>query len=227
MKLLDLHILFVESLFYCLFYFIYLFVWCPCLRNLWNIAVFIVILSFFVNSLIYYVIIIFALTFSQDLSFSTYSFSIVIPPPVPLSHPRLLFFPASSPRLISPPHSLFCSLVVPQAYESEVNNEYVIRGNSAILKCNIPSFVADFVSVQAWVTDKGDNYYPTDKYGNVFLRPLRRGGNRGRGKCRAGYEMWVIIFLFFFLSFHRKVDTFKGSLFANFRFISTGTFYWH
>ncbi|MPC73792.1 hypothetical protein E2C01_068129 [Portunus trituberculatus] len=43
--------------------------------------------------------------------------------------------------------------------------ENVIRGNSAILKCNIPSFVADFVSVQAWVTDKGDTYYKSRNYG--------------------------------------------------------------
>lgn len=37
-----------------------------------------------------------------------------------------------------------------QFYQSEVNNEYVIRGNSAVLKCSIPSFVADFVSVVSW-----------------------------------------------------------------------------
>lgn len=31
-----------------------------------------------------------------------------------------------------------------------MNNEYVIRGNSAVLKCSIPSFVADFVNVVSW-----------------------------------------------------------------------------
>ncbi|CAG9119517.1 unnamed protein product [Plutella xylostella] len=48
--------------------------------------------------------------------------------------------------------------VVQQKYESEVNNEYVIRGNSAILKCSIPSFVADFVTVVSW-HDESDNSY--------------------------------------------------------------------
>ncbi|CAH2076517.1 unnamed protein product, partial [Iphiclides podalirius] len=48
--------------------------------------------------------------------------------------------------------------VVQQQYESEVNNEYVIRGNSAILKCSIPSFVADFVSVVSW-HDESDNAF--------------------------------------------------------------------
>lgn len=48
--------------------------------------------------------------------------------------------------------------MVEQAYQSEVNNEYVIRGNSAILKCSIPSFVADFVSVLSWQDDQGNTY---------------------------------------------------------------------
>lgn len=34
--------------------------------------------------------------------------------------------------------------------------EYVMRGNSAILKCTIPSFVADFVYVVAWIDDEGN-----------------------------------------------------------------------
>lgn len=36
--------------------------------------------------------------------------------------------------------------------------EYVIRGNSVILKCNVPSFVADFITVEAWVTNEGQTY---------------------------------------------------------------------
>ncbi|XP_055593961.1 cell adhesion molecule Dscam2 isoform X11 [Uranotaenia lowii] len=48
--------------------------------------------------------------------------------------------------------------VVQQFYESEVNNAYVIRGNAAILKCSIPSFVADFVSVVSWNDDSGSVY---------------------------------------------------------------------
>ncbi|XP_059046527.1 cell adhesion molecule Dscam2 isoform X44 [Achroia grisella] len=48
--------------------------------------------------------------------------------------------------------------VVQQQYESEVNNEYVIRGNSAILKCSIPSFVADFVNVVSWHDESGNSF---------------------------------------------------------------------
>ncbi|XP_065340864.1 cell adhesion molecule Dscam1 isoform X20 [Cloeon dipterum] len=49
--------------------------------------------------------------------------------------------------------------VVQQFYQSEVNNEYVIRGNSAVLKCSIPSFVADFVSVVSWQDDTGNTFH--------------------------------------------------------------------
>lgn len=50
------------------------------------------------------------------------------------------------------------SAVVEQVYQTEVNNEYVIRGNSAILKCSIPSFLSDFVSVVSWVDNSGNVY---------------------------------------------------------------------
>lgn len=45
-----------------------------------------------------------------------------------------------------------------QNYITEAENEYVIRGNTAIMKCKIPSFVADFVSVDAWLTDHDITY---------------------------------------------------------------------
>lgn len=41
--------------------------------------------------------------------------------------------------------------VVIQFFITEAENEYVIKGNSAIMKCKIPSFVADFVTVEAWI----------------------------------------------------------------------------
>lgn len=50
-------------------------------------------------------------------------------------------------------------IVVNQNYESELMpTEYVIRGNSVILKCSVPSFVADFIIVEAWLTNEGQTY---------------------------------------------------------------------
>lgn len=50
------------------------------------------------------------------------------------------------------------SLVIEESYRSEVNNEYVIRGNSVVLKCNIPPFIADFVTVVSWQDNDGNVY---------------------------------------------------------------------
>ena len=36
----------------------------------------------------------------------------------------------------------------------------MIVGNSALIKCEIPSFVADFVSVVSWVENNGLEYFP-------------------------------------------------------------------
>jgi hypothetical protein len=44
--------------------------------------------------------------------------------------------------------------------------EYVMRGNSAILRCSIPSFVADFVFVTAWIDDEGNEIVPIDDFGS-------------------------------------------------------------
>lgn len=43
-------------------------------------------------------------------------------------------------------------------YASEVITEYVIRGNTVILKCTIPSFVSDFVTVYSWISSDGQEY---------------------------------------------------------------------
>lgn len=39
-------------------------------------------------------------------------------------------------------------------------DESILRGNSAILKCHIPSFVADFIVVDSWVEDEEREIYP-------------------------------------------------------------------
>ncbi|XP_050054071.1 cell adhesion molecule Dscam2 isoform X41 [Aphis gossypii] len=48
--------------------------------------------------------------------------------------------------------------VVNQLYTVNVMDESVLRGNTALLKCHIPSFVADYVFVSSWTSDDGDEY---------------------------------------------------------------------
>lgn len=55
--------------------------------------------------------------------------------------------------------------MVSQFYESQVYDEYVIKGNAAILKCNIPSFVSDHVEVVEWVDSNGSAYTRIDNTG--------------------------------------------------------------
>lgn len=66
-------------------------------------------------------------------------------------------------------------IVVSQHYDTDGSKEYVIRGNSAIIKCQIPSFVADFVSVVSWHTDQDETFYADNKYGlfDAILQLLR------------------------------------------------------
>uniref|UniRef100_A0AAR5PMA6 Down syndrome cell adhesion molecule-like protein Dscam2 n=1 Tax=Dendroctonus ponderosae TaxID=77166 RepID=A0AAR5PMA6_DENPD len=49
--------------------------------------------------------------------------------------------------------------VVKQFYETRVTDEFVLKGNTGILKCIVPSFVTDFVQVEAWVADDDSATY--------------------------------------------------------------------
>lgn len=65
--------------------------------------------------------------------------------------------------------------MVAQYYDTDVNKEYAIRGNSAILKCVVPSFVADFIKVLSWHTDQGEEFVQGNDYGsktNRLLQPI-------------------------------------------------------
>lgn len=48
--------------------------------------------------------------------------------------------------------------VVQQFYQTRVNDEFILRGNTGTLKCLVPSFVADFVQVVEWISDDANNY---------------------------------------------------------------------
>ncbi|XP_076297132.1 Down syndrome cell adhesion molecule 1 isoform X49 [Lasioglossum baleicum] len=59
--------------------------------------------------------------------------------------------------------------VVSQFYVTEAENEYVIRANSAIMKCKIPSFVSEFVQVDQWIADDGTIYTAGEEYDGKYL----------------------------------------------------------
>lgn len=83
---------------------------------------------------------------------------------------------------------MYISSAVHQAYEPRVIDEYVLRGNAAIVKCLIPSFVSDYVQVVEWVTDENESLAAfsasnsEDNYGNgdrssTPIVPIRSAGS--------------------------------------------------
>ena len=65
--------------------------------------------------------------------------------------------------------------VVFQEFNANVDTEnYVIKGNDAILKCDIPSFVTDLVDISGWIDSSGNEYYHNSgkKYWPFYQVPL-------------------------------------------------------
>ena len=62
--------------------------------------------------------------------------------------------------------------MVHQSYNIRSSPEDVILGNDAIMKCSIPSFVSDFVSVQDWEDSEGFILYQNNNQQgkNIFSR---------------------------------------------------------
>ena len=56
--------------------------------------------------------------------------------------------------------------VAEQHYKTGGSEEYIILGNDAILQCNVPSFMLDFVTIQGWVDSEGNGFLRQDGVGN-------------------------------------------------------------
>lgn len=58
-----------------------------------------------------------------------------------------------------------------QEYSSETHNTYIIVGNSALFKCEIPSYVTDFVAVVGWEDNDQKEFFAgmTSSYGKLCL----------------------------------------------------------
>ena len=68
--------------------------------------------------------------------------------------------------------------VVWQTYSPYMSEDHVIRGNAAVLKCHIPSFVADMVTVDHWLVD------------DLLLRPSQTDWGKVHSFDRNRIEMW-------------------------------------
>nr|XP_023018250.1 Down syndrome cell adhesion molecule-like protein Dscam2 [Leptinotarsa decemlineata] len=59
--------------------------------------------------------------------------------------------------------------VVKQKYDIQVHDEYVITGNTAVLKCKIPNYVSEYVMVTSWIQDDSINIYPNTDIGGKYV----------------------------------------------------------
>ena len=55
-------------------------------------------------------------------------------------------------------------LVVSQEYSTKAEDEYVIVGNDVLMKCKVPSFVSDQVTVINWIDNQGETLYSGSEY---------------------------------------------------------------
>lgn len=42
-----------------------------------------------------------------------------------------------------------------QEYQAHVYDEYVIHGNTAVFRCQVPDFMKEFLTVTSWTRDDG------------------------------------------------------------------------
>lgn len=59
--------------------------------------------------------------------------------------------------------------MVNQKYAVQVHDEYVMVGNTAILKCQVPTYMSEIVMVTAWVQDTGMHLYPNTDIGGKYI----------------------------------------------------------
>lgn len=62
---------------------------------------------------------------------------------------------------------LFVSLVLKQRFNPQVYDEFVVRGNTAVLKCHLPPFVKEYVVVDSWIRNDDHIMKMTENKGNI------------------------------------------------------------
>ena len=69
--------------------------------------------------------------------------------------------------------------VANQIFKTSSNEEYVIVGNDALMKCIIPSFVSDWVAVVGWEDSEGHLYHrDRSAIGNAAVFPSSNIGRK-------------------------------------------------
>ncbi|XP_031846326.1 cell adhesion molecule Dscam2 isoform X2 [Nomia melanderi] len=88
--------------------------------------------------------------------------------------------------------------VVRQKYEVVVKDVFVLAGNTGVIRCDIPTFVKEYVAVTSWVRDSNFNIFPTprgdDKYhmlptGELLVFSVTSSDARSSYRCRTVHHV--------------------------------------
>ena len=100
-------------------------------------------------------------------------------------------------------------VVARQIYKTDASQEYVIVGNDAMIKCQYPSFVSDFLEVQGWEDSEG-GVYSTDPGAKINLGNFHRPWHgllvfllllRGKSKSKIAFTFFSSWFWCFYQIF--------------------------
>lgn len=104
---------------------------------------------------------------------------------------------ASNPSGVVVSRDVKLRAVVLQMYEVQVYDEYIIRGNTAVMKCHIPSFVKDYVTVVQWsreqygsstTIENGDRYLMTST-GELYIFNIHPNDGTFNYRCRTKHRL--------------------------------------
>lgn len=80
--------------------------------------------------------------------------------------------------------------VIDQQYDVSVYDEFAISGNTAVLKCQVPSQIRQFIKTEAWIRDAGlEITTTTDKYsffqtGELHVKQVTTADSFSKFRCR-------------------------------------------
>ncbi|XP_064480488.1 cell adhesion molecule Dscam1-like [Ornithodoros turicata] len=95
-------------------------------------------------------------------------------------------------------HNVRVRAVIRRRYDVKVYEEFVIKGNTAVLRCHVPEYVREFVSVTAWIVDEtikvASGYLRGDRYsvfpgGELHIRKADLADTMSRYQCQTQHRL--------------------------------------
>ena len=85
--------------------------------------------------------------------------------------------------------------VIDQHYDVSVYDEFAISGNTAILKCQVPSLIKQFIITESWIRDSNLEISATnDKYsffrsGELHVKQITIADSFSKFRCKTRHQL--------------------------------------